>query len=119
MGGVSGKLAKMNIDESAFESLAEKTLQRFATRIEEATVELEVDFEDGILNIEANDGGIYLVNKHTALRQLWLSSPVSGAGHFVYDAASETWISTRGGDSLESTLQRELSAAADVTVALV
>lgn len=108
----------MGIDEAAFESLAVQTLQRFAARIERATMELEVDLEDGVLNIETGDGAIYLVNKHTAMRQLWLSSPVSGAGHFDYDAANKTWASTRGGESLEKTLERELSAAAGAPVTL-
>lgn len=108
----------MSIDELAFESLAAQTLQRFAACIEEATMELEVDLVDGVLNIETEDGAIYLVNKHSPLRQLWLSSPVSGAGHFDYDAANKTWESTRGGESLEKTLERELSAAAGVPVTL-
>ena len=108
----------MSVDEAAFESLAVQTLQRFALRIEEATMELEVDLEDGVLNIETEDGSIYLVNKHSAMRQLWLSSPVSGASHFDYDAANKIWESTRGGESLEGILERELSAAVGAPVAL-
>ena len=108
----------MSIDEAAFENLAAQTLQRFATRIEEATEELEVDLADGVLNIETDEGAIYLVNKHSPLRQLWLSSPVSGAGHFGYDPGNKIWVSTRGGDPLEKILERELSAAAGEPVVL-
>jgi frataxin len=108
----------MSIDEAAFESLAAQTLQRFAACIEQASPELEVDLEEGVLNIETEDGATYLVNKHSAMRQLWLSSPVSGAGHFDYDAARKTWVSTRGGESLEKTLERELTAVAGAPVTL-
>ncbi len=108
----------MSIDEAAFESLAAQTLQRFAVRIEEASIELEVDLEDGVLNIETEDGSIYLVNKHSAMRQLWLSSPVSGAGHFDYNAENKVWESTRGGEPLEKILERELTAAAGTPVKL-
>ncbi|MCH8112623.1 MAG: iron donor protein CyaY [Proteobacteria bacterium] len=107
-----------SIDEAAFESLAAQTLQRFAARIEDATMELEVDLVEGVLNIETADGATYLVNKHSPLRQLWLSSPVSGAGHFDYNAANKTWESTRGGEPLEKILERELSAAAGAPVTL-
>ncbi len=107
-----------SIGEAAFESLAAETLERFAARIEDATMELEVDLVEGVLNIETEDGATYLVNKHSPLRQLWLSSPVSGAGHFDYNAASKTWDSTRGGEPLEKILERELSAAAGAPVTL-
>lgn len=108
----------MSIDDAAFESLAVQTLQRFAARIEDATMDLEVDLVEGVLNIETEDGAVYLVNKHSPLRQLWLSSPVSGAGHFGFNAANKTWESTRGGESLEKILERELSAAAGAPVTL-
>lgn len=107
-----------SIDEAAFESLAAQTLQRFAARIEDATMELEVDLVEGVLNIETEDGATYLVNKHSPQRQLWLSSPVSGAGHFEYNAANKTWESTRGGEPLATILERELSAAAGAPVTL-
>ncbi len=107
-----------SIDDAAFESLAAQTLQRFAARIEDATMKLEVDLVEGVLNIEAEDGATYLVNKHSPLHQLWLSSPVSGAGHFDYNATNKTWESTRGGELLEKILERELSAAAGAPVTL-
>lgn len=104
--------------EAVFEGLAARTLQRFASCIEDATMDLEVDLVEGVLSIETEDGATYLVNKHSPLRQLWLSSPVSGAGHFNYNPESKTWVSTRGGEPLETILERELSAAAGAPVAL-
>ena len=77
----------MTIDEATFESLAAATLQRFAQRIEDAADDLDVELEEGILTVETPDGATYLINKHAPLRQIWLSSPISGAGHFGYRIA--------------------------------
>ena len=40
------------------------------------------------------------------------------AGHFAHDAAEGDWKSTRGGDSLQPLLERELSGAAGQTIVL-
>jgi frataxin len=49
---------------------------------------------------------------------LWLSSPVSGASHYDYDAAAAAWRSTRGGDDLATTFGAELEEAAGKAFAL-
>jgi frataxin len=104
------------LDEAAFETLAAQTLAHFASRIEDQAPDLETDLEGGVLTIETEDGAIFLLNKHAPLRQLWLSSPVSGAGHFAFDVSQKSWLSTRGGDPLVQILQRELSVAAGTEV---
>ena len=108
----------MNIDEATFESLAAATLQRFAQRIEDAADDLDVELEEGILTVETPDGATYLINKHAPLRQIWLSSPISGAGHFGYDDEARAWTSTRGGEPLLTVLERELSQAAGALIDL-
>ena len=53
----------------------------------------------GILQIELPDGGAYVVNKHTPNRQIWVSSPKSGAWHlrrFFNRCDGGNWRSTRG-----------------------
>jgi frataxin len=105
------------MDESAFQNLADPLLARLNTTLEEALGdEAEVDLRGGILTIELEDGRQYVVNKHAPTRQVWLSSPVSGAAHFEYDAASATWRSTRGGAVLTELLAAELSAATGCAV---
>jgi frataxin len=106
------------LDEGAFAVLAERTLAHCAEAVEEQAPDFEVDFESGILTIETADGAIFLLNRHAPLRQLWLSSPQSGAGHFAHDAAEGDRKSTRGGDSLQPLLERELSGAAGQTIVL-
>jgi frataxin len=98
------------MDESAFENLAEQTLARLEAGIEDQ-LDVDVEYRGGILTVELDDGRQYVINKHTPNRQIWLSSPVSGAAHFDYDQASQSWKSTRGGAILHDLLARELKAA--------
>ena len=57
------------------------------------------------------DAGTWVVNKHAPTRQIWLSSPKSGARHYAFDAASGLWQDTRGGGELLATLSAELGVA--------
>ncbi|HTP81603.1 MAG TPA: iron donor protein CyaY [Alphaproteobacteria bacterium] len=97
------------MDDSAFETLAEATLERLAEQIEQALEDGDVELRGGILTVELEDGRQYVINKHMPNRQMWLSSPVSGAAHFVHDPQARVWRSTRGEAQLHSLLAAELS----------
>lgn len=103
----------MALDDSSFRANAAKTLEKFRDAIEEAAGDrLEVDLAEGVLTIESETGAVWVINQHGPSRQLWLSSPVSGASHFGYDASDGGWRSTRGGAGLSVLLAGELAAAA-------
>ena len=107
------------MDESRFEALADETLERFMDVIDEVLGDtMDVDLESGILKIELESGGQYVVNKHAPNRQIWLSSPVSGAAHFGYDEETSRWVSTRGEGVLTEILAKELEMAGGVPVDL-
>ena len=99
-----------SMDETNFERVAEQTLQRLMAALEEALGdEAEVDLQGGILTVEIESGGTYLLNMHRPNRQIWLSSPKSGAWHFDIDPnAPGEWIATKGGERLRDLLEREL-----------
>lgn len=100
------------MDADEFEARARATLERLMDRIEAAAGDVwDIDLEDGILTIELPDGAQYLLNRHAPTRELWMSSPASGAAHFAWDAASGRWLDTRGGGALEQRLEGELSRA--------
>jgi frataxin len=97
------------VDTNAFETLAQKTLERLFDALEDAIgADADVDFEGGILTIELEDGRQYVINKHTASQEIWLSSPISGAVHFAHDADTGQWASTRGSEVLMCVLSTEL-----------
>lgn len=110
----------MSIDVSQFHAIAGKTIDSLADTIDEDLGdELDVDVQGGILTIDLPDGGQYIVNKNEPLRQIWLSSPKSGAWHFDWDVASERWLSTRGERvALTDLLADELAAITGVRVEL-
>ena len=103
------------MDQGAFERLAAETLSRLMQEIEDQLADhLEVDLEAGILHIDLESGGKYVINKHGPNREIWLSSPASGAWHFAKDD-QPGWRSTRAVDGehrrLHDILTAELSAA--------
>ena len=103
------------MDEPEFERQAGKVLDRLMQEIEDQAMDdLDVDLEGGILSVVLPDGGTYLVNKHTPNREIWLSSPKSGAWHFRHDPDAG-WISTRVVEGERPQLHRlladELAAA--------
>ncbi len=90
------------MSNSAFETLADSLLEAL-----EAGIGDDADLQGGILTVEG-DEGTWLVNKHAPTRQVWLSSPKSGARHFGFDPAAGLWTDTRGGADLLTTLTVEL-----------
>jgi len=88
----------------AFETMADSLLETLEEGIEDA------ELQGGVLMVEG-DEGTWVVNKHAPTRQIWLSSPKSGARHYAFDEASGLWIDTRGGADLLTTLSTELGVA--------
>jgi len=100
------------MDASAFNDVAEKALDDLFTAIDASVGDhVEVDFDNGILTIELPDGGQYVINKNAASQELWVSSPLSGAAHYVYCGETGGWNSTRGGGALVTGLAAELGQA--------
>ncbi len=107
----------MSLEESEFIKLAEETLGRYLSVIEETEPDnMDADLQDGVLTLEFDDGRVYIVNRHVPLRQIWLSSPLSGAGHFDYRDGK--WIASRDGRNLAETLSAELSGLLETKVRL-
>ncbi|HYM31738.1 MAG TPA: iron donor protein CyaY [Candidatus Cybelea sp.] len=111
-------IPRMALDERAFETLTETLLRRWAAAIEDSGADdLDVELQGGILTLEGK-AGTFVLSRHNPLRQLWLSSPLSGASHYARDDATGAWRSTRGGADLAATLGGELKRAAGADVVL-
>jgi len=106
------------MDERAFDTLADRTLQHLFAQIDAELEDADVDLRGGILTIALEDGRQYVINKHAPNRQIWMSSPVSGASHYEHDPATGDWRSTRGGDPLVPRLARELAELTGTAIAL-
>lgn len=104
--------------DTAFDSDATRFLAALTSAFEDALPQAEVDLENGILTVELEGGGTYVINKHAPTRQIWVSSPTSGATHFARDQGTGRWIDTRGGRDLARLLSDEIRAATGAELAL-
>ncbi|PWW73873.1 Frataxin [Tuber magnatum] len=67
--------------------------------------DVDVDFNSGVLTF-AHPNGIYAINKQPPIRQIWLSSPVSGPKHYQWDR--DDWVSARDGSRMRDLLEEEI-----------
>jgi frataxin len=105
------------LDEGQFARLADDALGRLFEQLEEAVGDnADVELQEGILTVDFDNGGHFVLNKHQPNRQIWLASSVSGAAHFRWDG--NEWISTRDGARLRDVLSADISKLADVVVDL-
>ena len=110
----------MTLAESAFHPLADEALNEIALALETKLDDrIDVELQEGVLTVDMEDGGRYLINKHAPNRQIWLSSPKSGAWHFACTGPGASWVSTRdAGTTLGALLRQEIGAATGVYVDL-
>jgi iron donor protein CyaY len=93
--------------ENQFVDLAEKTIADIAEQIElqDKEYRFEIDMLGDVLSIKTKSGE-YILNKHTAAREIWLASPISGPYHFAYKDKGE-WMNKTDA-KLHLLLSREL-----------
>jgi len=94
------------MSDSSFESLADSLLEALEEGL--GTV-ADAELQGGVLTVEG-DEGTWVINKHAPTRQIWLSSPKSGARHYAFDQGSGLWRDTRGPGDLMTILAGELGA---------
>lgn len=107
-----------DMDESTFIERVGKMLDRMADAIEDADTDglIDVECSDGVLTLVLEDGRTFVVNRHLPMRQVWLSSPLSGAYHFDWDQETQQWAITSSGEELMPLLQKEIAQAVRVQV---
>lgn len=84
------------MDEKEFGTRAAEALHRLETALTDVDG-LEADLAADILTLEFDDGTKFVINSHTAARQIWLSANLTAA-HFGWDGAS--WRDTKDGKEL-------------------
>jgi frataxin len=70
--------------ETEFHITADKYLHSLLEYFEEMEEkhDISVELDSGVLSLTMPDDKEYIINKHTPSRQIWVSSPYSGAGYF-------------------------------------
>ena len=93
-----------------FKKIAEQTMNFIFDFVEKNYDSFDVDFEEENLKIQC-DKNIFILSIHNLSSQIWLSSPISGAHHFVLITEKDfkSWTSTRDNKiKLFDILQNEL-----------
>jgi CyaY protein len=105
--------------DSEFIAAADRTLGAIGDALDAALADSDVDLDwslnDGILEIECEDGSKLIVNRHVPNRELWVAAR---AGGFHYACRDGGWRDTRSGAELGATLAGLLRAQAGLDVAL-
>lgn len=84
------------MNDSEFIRLTDTAFARIQQGLEEAGLDFELP-ADGILEIEFDDGGKIVINRHSAAREIWVAAR-SGGFHFRHDGSA--WRDTRDNTEL-------------------
>lgn len=94
------------MNDSTFIQLVQSAFARIQQGLEDA----DLDFEepgDGILEIEFDDGGKMVINRHNTAREIWVAAR-SGGFHFRHDGSN--WRDTRDNAELFAKLGALIAA---------
>lgn len=104
------------MNDTEFQRLADVTLEKFAKLLEDADANglLELELMQGVLTLSLPENKTIVISKHSASKQIWVSSPLSGGTHFSY--IENAWVLADGRD-LELMLRQELHQLVGVELA--
>lgn len=105
--------------DTDFIAAADATLEAIGRALDAALEGSDADVDwslnDGILEIEGDDGGKLIVNRHVPNREIWLAAR---AGGFHFRAQDGAWRDTRSGEELGVVLARYVKAQTGLALAL-
>ena len=92
------------MNESEFESLADRTIAELEQAFERAAPDADVEAKGtGMLEVGFADGSKIVINRHGAAREIWVAAR-GGGFHFRHDGAA--WRDTRAGTELFDAVSR-------------
>jgi CyaY protein len=107
------------ITDSEFITAADRTLAAIGEALETALAASDIDLDwtlnDGILEIECEDGSKFIVNRHVPNREIWVAAR---SGGFHFRARDGAWRDTRSGDELGAALGALVRAQAGLALTL-
>ena len=71
------------MDSSIFDAESAKTLNLIMSFVEskDSDENWDIEFNGDIIEI-ITENGIFIINKHSSAKEIWLASPISGPHHF-------------------------------------
>lgn len=100
------------MDPKAYAERSDRVFEAVQDALErEGASDVECEVADGVLTVRSARQGTWVVNKHSASKQIWLSSPVSGPRKFFFDERRSRWVDERDETLfLAALLRKELGA---------
>ena len=110
-------LAEKDMDEARFNTLADEMLTRIEAALENCAVHLDYEVKPGgVLEIEFEEGGKIIINRHTAAREIWVAAKTGG---FHFRPMGGRWLGTRDGAELVAALSALVSQQSGEAVTLI
>ncbi|XP_022904941.2 frataxin, mitochondrial [Onthophagus taurus] len=105
-----------SLDSIHFEKVCEETLESLTEYFEELIEnakhlnEADVSYSSGVLTVDFGlPYGIYVINRQSPNKQIWLSSPTSGPKRYNFVSEENCWVYKHDGVSLHQLLQEEIT----------
>jgi len=104
-----GAIVTTNTTLPIFHSESNAVFQIIQDRLEAADMDPDIDvtLADDILSVRSRKFGVWVLNKHSVTRQIWLSSPLSGPNKYNYHSDTATWLGERDQHRLHDRLAKE------------
>ncbi len=97
----------MMMEEPRFRSVVSAALKDLFRQLDTIETDaFETRYTDGVLQVDFEGGGVFVLSQQVPVRELWLSA-FSRAWHFRYDAGS--WKERDSGEPLEAILSAHFS----------
>ena len=104
---VPQEIDSMSINE--YHHFADEFMEGLLDQLEllgEEYPQIDVEYSQGVMTLEIEPLGTYVINKQPPNKQIWISSPESGPDRF--DKIGGEWVSLRTGENLATLLGREV-----------
>ncbi len=99
------------MNESGFNQLVDETLLAIEEAIDDSGSDIDYENASSILTLEFADGSKIIINRQTALLQLWVAAR-SGGFHLDYNETGRIWQRHDNGEALSVLLNRLCSEQA-------
>lgn len=91
------------VDDKTFAKIGAEMLKKLEAALTDVDDRLEADLAGDVLTLSFADGAKYIVNTHSAAKQIWAAAE-RRAWHFTPHPDTGQWLEPRDGSELVATL---------------
>ena len=99
-----GAPKQKTMDESQYHQLCDNLFAEIENLLDEAGADFDIN--GGVIEVTLDNGGILIINRQPAAREVWLAAP-NGGHHFRWN--NNAWLHTRQDGEIISMLKALLA----------